>query len=58
VLPNILITFIKKDDVIGHVTCMGEMRNTRKILIRKSVEKGVLGISGWEDDIKMGLEEK
>jgi hypothetical protein len=33
---------------VGHVTCMGEMRNAYKILVRKPEEKRQLR---WKDNI-------
>jgi hypothetical protein len=44
---------------VGHVVCMGEMRNAYKILVGKPEGKRPLGRPRhrWEDDIKMGLRE-
>jgi len=39
---------------VGHVTCMGEMRNAYKILVRKPEEKRQLR---WKDNIWMDLRE-
>jgi hypothetical protein len=41
----------------GHVTCLGEMRNAKKILVGKSEGKRPLGgpKCRWEDNIKMDL---
>jgi hypothetical protein len=42
---------------MGHVACMGEMRNEYKILVGKPEGKRPLGrhIPRWEDNIRMDL---
>jgi hypothetical protein len=42
---------------VGHVKCMGRIRNVYNILVGKSERNKRLGIPGnrWEDNIKMDL---
>jgi hypothetical protein len=42
---------------VGHVACMGEMRNANRILFRKSEGKRPIGRTRgrWEDNIRMDL---
>jgi hypothetical protein len=44
---------------MGHVVCMGEMRNTCKILVRKTEGEEPLGRPRyrWDDNIRMELRE-
>jgi hypothetical protein len=44
---------------VGHVACMGEVRNAYKILVGKSEEKRPLGRPKhrWKDNIRMDLRE-
>jgi hypothetical protein len=59
-LPDI-IKIIKSRWVrwVGHVVCMGEMRNAYDILVRKLDRNRVFGTPdhGWEDNIKVDLKE-
>jgi hypothetical protein len=42
---------------VGHVACMGKMRNAYKVLARKPEGKSPLRISRhrWKDNIRMNL---
>jgi hypothetical protein len=40
---------------MGHIACMGEMRNAYKILVRRPKETFGRPRHGWEDNFKMSL---
>jgi len=42
---------------MGHIACMGEMRNAYKILVRRPKETFGRPRHGWEDNFKMNLRE-
>jgi hypothetical protein len=50
---------IEKNEMGGHVACMGERRGVFKVLVGKPEEKRPLGRTRrrWEDYIKMALQE-
>jgi len=58
--PLTIIRVIKLRRWVGHVVCMGQMRNVYKILVRKSEVKRPLGRPRcrWEDNIRMDLRER
>jgi hypothetical protein len=58
--PNIIRgTKSRRVRWVGHVACMGGMRNAYKILVRKSEEKRPFGRTRcrWKDNIRMDLRE-
>jgi hypothetical protein len=59
--PNIIRAMkSKRMRWTGHVTCMGDTKNTYKILVGKPEGKRPLGRCGrrWEDNIRMDLREE
>jgi len=57
--PNIRVIKSRSMRLVGHVACMGQIRNVYKILIRKSERKKPLGRPRhrWEDNIRMDCRE-
>jgi hypothetical protein len=57
--PNIRMVKSSRITWVGHVSCMGDMRSTYKILVRKPEDKRPCRrpIHRWEDNIKMDVRE-
>jgi len=57
-LPNIIrVVKSRRMRWSGHVSCMEEVRNAYRILVRKPERKRLLERckAGWEDNVSMGL---
>jgi hypothetical protein len=57
--PNIRVITSRRMKWVWNIACMGEMRNTYRILVRKPEGKRPLGRPRcrWEDTIKMNCKE-